>query len=69
MLITGLPNAQGQCDRGVPTHRSPEMIHIWLVDHPLGPFSTSMHLDPKLMMGLLEKREARWAAEAAEAGS
>ena len=66
-LITGLPDQDGRCERGVPMHRSPEMLHIWLVDHPRGPFSTSMYLEPKLMMKLLEKREARWAAEA-EAG-
>ena len=42
LLVVGLPDESGSCERGVPTHRSPEMLHIWLVDHPLGPFSTSM---------------------------
>lgn len=69
LLITGLPDEHGACERGIPTHRSPEMIHIWLVDHPLGPFSTSMYLEPLLMQDLLERREARWKAEAAEGRS
>ena len=38
------------------SHKSPEMLHIWLVDHPGGPFATSMFLDPSLLPALLEKR-------------
>lgn len=63
MLLVGLPDQQGRCAQGEPMHRSPEMIHVWLVDHPLGPFSTSMYLEPRLMQRLLEEREQRWQAE------
>ncbi len=65
LLLVGLPDKQGRCKRGVAMNRSPEMLHIWLVDHPRGPFSTSMFLEPELMRELLKKREQRWAAEAA----
>ena len=27
------------CDQGISTDRSPEMIHVWLVDHPEGRFA------------------------------
>ena len=36
------------------------MMHVWLVDHPDGPFATSMRIDPMLLEGLLGARiEAR----------
>jgi hypothetical protein len=34
----------GSCEQGVPSHRSAEMMHVWLVDRPGGTFSSSMHL-------------------------
>jgi hypothetical protein len=34
----------GECKEGVPSHRSPEMLHVWLVERTQGPFSTSMYL-------------------------
>jgi len=34
----------GGCEEGVPSHRSAEMLHVWLVDRPGGPFSTSMRM-------------------------
>ena len=46
----------GTCATGEPLHRSPEMIHTWLIDHPKGPFATSMILPPKLIVAALEKR-------------
>jgi hypothetical protein len=46
----------GRCERGEPLHRSPEMIHTWLIDHPKGPFATSMILPPSVVVAGLEQR-------------
>lgn len=33
------------CERGeLAGFKSPEMMHVWFVDHPLGPYATSMQL-------------------------
>ena len=56
LFAVSKPDAQGRCARGWPSSRTPEMIHVWLVDHPEGPFSTKMRIDPKLVPGLLAKR-------------
>jgi hypothetical protein len=40
----------GECEEGVPSHRSAEMMHVWLIDRPGGPFSSSMHLDESVDM-------------------
>jgi hypothetical protein len=40
----------GRCEKGVPSHRSAEMMHVWLVERPKGPFSTSMSMDEVLEM-------------------
>ena len=32
-------DAQGRCAEGVPVSRTPEMFHVWFIDHPLGRFS------------------------------
>ncbi|MEZ4215896.1 MAG: hypothetical protein R3E88_05410 [Myxococcota bacterium] len=34
----------GACREGEPAHRSPEMLHVWFLDHPDGPFATTMWL-------------------------
>ena len=34
----------GECREGEPSHRSPEMMHVWFLEHPGGKFGTSMHL-------------------------
>ena len=39
LLPVGRPDASGQCAEGVLVMRSPEMMHVWFVDHPLGPFA------------------------------
>ena len=44
------------CPGGETGYRSPEMMHVWLVDHPSGPFATRMHIDPTLLPNLLAKR-------------
>jgi hypothetical protein len=34
---------EANCTQGsVKLHRSPEMLHVWFIDHPEGPFGTSM---------------------------
>ena len=38
----------GECEEGVGSHRSAEMLHVWLIDRPNGPFSTAMHLEEYL---------------------
>lgn len=47
----------GTCERGEPRHESPEMLHTWLIDHPKGPFATSMILPPEALVAGLEKRQ------------
>jgi hypothetical protein len=56
LLIIGRPNNQGVCERGTLSHRSPEMLHVWLIDHPDGPFATKMEIDTLLLPELLERR-------------
>jgi hypothetical protein len=50
------PTREGGCPRGELRPRSAEMIHTWLIDHPKGPFATSMILPPKVVVASLEKR-------------
>ena len=58
MLPVGIPATDGRCPEGhVPTHRSPEMLHIWFVDHPLGPYATSMRLPTSVLEEHLAGRE------------
>jgi hypothetical protein len=38
----------GECKQGFAAHRSPEMLHVWLVERAEGPFSTSMYLEDYL---------------------
>lgn len=52
----GVPNAKGACERGRPASRSPEMLHVWLVDHPSGPFATRMRIGPPLLERLVRER-------------
>lgn len=59
---SGLPTVvevdeAGPCVWGSRTHRSPEMLHVWLIRHPMGPFGTRMHLPPELVKEELEKRD------------
>ncbi len=32
------------------------MLHVWLIDHPNGPFTTSMMIAPDLFNRLVAKR-------------
>lgn len=40
------PDANGACAEGIPVMRTPEMFHVWFMDHPLGRF-THMNLVPE----------------------
>jgi uncharacterized membrane protein len=35
----GNTDRNGQCREGIPVMRSPEMFHVWFIDHPLGHFT------------------------------
>jgi hypothetical protein len=55
---TGFIPASGRCPEGYQGfHRSYEMLHVWLIDRPRGPFSTSMMLPPAEVTPALAKRE------------
>ncbi len=42
---------QGHCAKGeILLKRSPEMLHVWFVDHPEGRFATSMSIDQSLVL-------------------
>lgn len=35
----------GSCPRGSTTHTTPQMLHVWLIDNPDGPFASDMDPD------------------------
>lgn len=46
-LIVSMADDEGECaDDEEPADKSLEMLHLWLFDHPLGAFATSMDLQP-----------------------
>ena len=47
----------GDCAWGVPIRRGSEMLHAWLIRHPLGPFGTRMYVPPEIVKEELEKRD------------
>ena len=49
---------EGQCRRGVLGTFSLEMMHVWLIDHPDGPFATTMYLPLSILEPQLENRRA-----------
>jgi hypothetical protein len=55
LLSVASAGDDGRCERGTPEHRSPEMIHVWLLEHPEGPFATSMWLRPGQLRALIER--------------
>lgn len=55
LIIVGEPR-NGECERGVALRRSPEMIHVWLIDHPVGRFASQMSIDRGALMSALERR-------------
>lgn len=51
LLIVGPADERGACAEGVVSHRSPEMIHVWFLDHPDGPFATNMVVPSGVLHG------------------
>ena len=49
LIAEGVANERGECAAGRPMNRSPEMIHVWFVDHPKGPFASAMDLARELV--------------------
>jgi uncharacterized membrane protein len=39
LWTVGKADASGRCAEGVPVTRTPEMFHVWFMDHPIGHFS------------------------------
>jgi hypothetical protein len=56
LISVGIGDEDGACKMGTPTHRSPEMLHVWLIDHPGGAYTTSMMIKPSLFKSLVAKR-------------
>jgi uncharacterized membrane protein len=42
LLPVSRPGADGSCTDGQRVLRSAEMLHVWFIDHPLGPFADAM---------------------------
>ena len=57
LISVGLGDEDGNCKAGTPTHRSPEMLHVWLIAHPGGAYTTSMMIAPRLFRELVAKRD------------
>ena len=58
VLPIGRTKDGGSCEVGIPSTRSPEMLHVWLFDHPGGRFATSMGLSAELLkMGIEQIRD------------
>ena len=58
LIPRGWASKDGRCEEGIPKYRSPEMIHVWLIDRNEGPFTTSMIIPPEELKTGLEKRLA-----------
>ena len=43
-LLKSAKDENGNCIEGDLTYKSPQMLHVWFVDHPKGPFATQMSL-------------------------
>ncbi len=48
--------ANGTCAIGTPSSRGPQMMHVWLLDHPGGRFATRMGMRRDVMRRLLADR-------------
>ena len=55
LIIVAQPE-NGKCARGVRQRRSPEMLHVWLIDHPAGEFSSQMIFPTDKLRSALERR-------------
>jgi len=56
LLTEAGPNG---CRDGAPSHRSPEMLHLWFLDHPEGRFATTMWLDREQLDAAIADRARR----------
>jgi hypothetical protein len=56
VILVGFLGPGQDCPGGSITYRSDEMMHVWLVDHPDGPFATRMYINPALLPKLLARR-------------
>ena len=45
LWTVGRPDNHGRCAEGIPVMRTPEMLHVWFMDHPLGRW-TEMKIVP-----------------------
>lgn len=41
-MVVGFVDADGGCPGGAINEETPEMLHVWIVDHPDGPFAHDM---------------------------
>lgn len=41
-MVVGVVDADGGCPDGAVNEETPEMMHVWVVDHPQGPFGHDM---------------------------
>jgi len=57
VISLGFVDADAKCEKGVGNHRSLEMMHVWLIDHPHGSFATPMDLPQNLVEEGLAKRK------------
>jgi hypothetical protein len=56
--ITGLTDARGNCPPGtVFMGKTPEMMHVWVVDNPNGVFSDEM--EPAALIKLIQSQAGR----------
>ena len=55
MYVVGKPDAEGVCAKGNPELKSPEMMHVWFVDHPDGPFASRMDLPLEVLESLSDE--------------
>ena len=51
-IIDAFTDAAGNCPAGSFNSGTPEMLHVWVVDNPNGPFSTDMN--PQALVKLLQ---------------
>ncbi len=57
LLVIGAPGEDGACAHGFPNDHSPEMLHVWLLDHPQGRFATDMALPSETLEALAEQSD------------
>ena len=60
VLPIGGVDENGACAAGFTNVRSPEMLHVWFFDHPMGEFATTMGLSEEVLnFGIKQIREAQ----------